>query len=119
LVSTERTRESQKQPGQYSRKKKNNSEDKILSITNDFKRYKITDLTRPNELGTTTSKVATRSLERIRLWNDYMLLVTTRQKTHNSKTLFSSKERRSASKTDISGTAGQHKLGEARRRQST
>jgi hypothetical protein len=38
-----------------------NSEDKIPSSTNDFKRYNITELTRPNELGTTTSKVAIRS----------------------------------------------------------
>jgi hypothetical protein len=63
-VFTERTQESHKQLGQYSRKK-NNSEDKILSITNDFKRYNIADLTRPNELSTTTNKVATRSPERI------------------------------------------------------
>jgi hypothetical protein len=38
-----------------------------FSIINIFKRYKITDLTRPNELGTTTNKVATRSPERTRL----------------------------------------------------
>ena len=44
-----------------SRIKKDNSEDKILSITNDFKRYKVTHLTRPNELGTTTGKVAKRN----------------------------------------------------------
>ena len=42
----------------YSRKMNDNSEDKILSITSGFKKYKITHLTRPNELGTTTSKVA-------------------------------------------------------------
>ena len=45
----------------YSRKIYDNSEDKILSITNDFKRYKITHLTRPNKLGTTTGKVAKRN----------------------------------------------------------
>jgi hypothetical protein len=45
-----------------------NLESKIFSITNIFKRYKITDLTRPNELGTTTNKVATKSTERTRLW---------------------------------------------------
>ena len=39
-----------------SRIKNDNSEDKILSIINDFKRYKITHLTRPNELRTTTGK---------------------------------------------------------------
>ena len=50
-----------------SRIKNDNSEDKILSITNDFKRYKITHLTRPNELGTTTSKVAKRNPDTARL----------------------------------------------------
>ena len=39
-----------------SRIKNDNSEDKILFITNDFKRYKITHLTRPNELGTMIGK---------------------------------------------------------------
>jgi hypothetical protein len=48
-----------------------------------------------------------------------MLLVTTRQKTLNSETLFSSNEGRNASKTDISGTAGQHGPGETHRHQST
>ena len=50
-----------------SRIKNDNSEDKILSIINGFKKYKITHLTRPNELGTTTSKVAKRSLDTTRL----------------------------------------------------
>ena len=36
--------------------KNDNSEDKILSITNGIKRYKITHLIRPNELETTTGK---------------------------------------------------------------
>jgi hypothetical protein len=40
----------------------------MFSITNIFKRYKIIDLTRPNEFETTTNKVATRSTERTRLW---------------------------------------------------
>jgi hypothetical protein len=45
-----------------------NSESKIFSIINIFKRYKITYLTRPNELDTMTNKVATRSTERTGLW---------------------------------------------------
>jgi hypothetical protein len=53
---------------QTSKKRDNNSEKQdFFSITNIFKGYKITDLTRPNELGTTTNKVATRSIERTRL----------------------------------------------------
>ena len=55
-----------------------NSEDKILSITNGFKKYKITHLTRPNELGTTTSKVAKRNPDTTRLWNDYVFQIATR-----------------------------------------
>jgi hypothetical protein len=53
---------------QTSKKGDNNSENKIFSITNIFKRYKITDPTRPNKLGNTTKKVATRSTERAWLW---------------------------------------------------
>jgi hypothetical protein len=53
---------------QISKKGDNNSEDNIFSITNIFKRYKITDLIRPNELGIMTNKVATKSPERTRLW---------------------------------------------------
>ena len=49
-----------------SRIKNDNSEDKILSITNDFKRYKITHLTRPNELNTMTGEVAKRNPETTR-----------------------------------------------------
>jgi hypothetical protein len=37
-------------------------------ITNIVKGHKVTDLTRPNELGTTTSNVATKSPHRTRLW---------------------------------------------------
>jgi hypothetical protein len=37
---------------------------KIIFIINAFERYKITDLTRPNELITTMNKVAMRSPER-------------------------------------------------------
>ena len=55
--------------------KEDNSEDEILFITNDFKRYKITNLTRPNELGTTTGKVAKRNPETTRFWNDYVLQI--------------------------------------------
>jgi hypothetical protein len=36
-------------------------------ITNIIKGHKVIDLTRPNELGTTTSKLATKSLGRTRL----------------------------------------------------
>ena len=61
-----------------SRIKNDNSEDKILSITNDFKRYKITHLTRPNELGTTTGKVGKRDPKTIRLWNNYVFQIATR-----------------------------------------
>ena len=56
-----------------SRIKNDNSEDNILSITNDFKRYKITHLIRPNELSTTTGKVAKRNPETTRFWNNYVL----------------------------------------------
>jgi hypothetical protein len=51
--------------------------------------------------------------------NDYVLQATTRQKTTNSDTLFSSKKGRSASKMDISSTTGQPGLGETHRHQST
>jgi hypothetical protein len=53
---------------QTSKKGDNNSENKIFSITNIFKRYKIIDFTRPNELNTTMNKVATMTIERTRLW---------------------------------------------------
>ena len=65
-VLTERTQESHKQPG-HKQKKNENSEDKILSIINGFKNYKITHLTRPNELGTTTSEVGKRNPDTTRL----------------------------------------------------
>jgi hypothetical protein len=42
-------------------KKKTTTEKERFFITNILKGHKVTDLTRPNELGTTTSKVATRS----------------------------------------------------------
>ena len=61
-----------------SRIKNDNSEDKILFIINGFKKLKITHLTRPNELGTTTSKVAKRNPDTARLWNDYMSQIATR-----------------------------------------
>jgi hypothetical protein len=48
-----------------------------------------------------------------------VLLATTRQKTTNSDTLFSSKEGRSAFKMDISSIVGQPGLGEDHRHQST
>jgi hypothetical protein len=52
---------------QTSKKGDNSSENKNFSITNIFKRYKIIDHTRPNELGTMTNKTATRSIERTQL----------------------------------------------------
>jgi hypothetical protein len=48
-----------------------------------------------------------------------VFLVTTRQNTIYSATLFSSKEGRSASKIGISNTVGKHGPGEAHRHQST
>ena len=50
---------------------------RLFFVTNGFKNYKITHITRPNELGTTTSKVAKRSPDTTRLWNDYMLQIAT------------------------------------------
>ena len=61
-----------------SRIKNDNSEDKILFIINGFKKLKITQLTRPNELGTMTSKVAKRNPDIARLWNDYVFQIATR-----------------------------------------
>jgi hypothetical protein len=62
-----------------------------------------------------TSKVATKSPGKIGSRNDYVLLATTRQKTTNPDTLFSSKEGRNASKMDISSIVGQLRAGEAHR----
>jgi hypothetical protein len=42
--------------------------EKEIFYYNIIKGHKVTNLTRPNELGTTTSKVATKSLDRTRLW---------------------------------------------------
>jgi hypothetical protein len=55
-----------REPGYY----RNNPDDiqKALRLTNIIKRHKVTDFTRPNKFGTTTSKVATRSPGRTRLW---------------------------------------------------
>ena len=60
-----------------SRKENDNLEDKILSIINSFKKYKITHLIRPNELGTTTGKVPKRNPETTRLSNDYVFQIAT------------------------------------------
>jgi hypothetical protein len=49
-------------------KKETTTEKERFFITNIIKGHKVTDLTRPNELGTTTSKVATKSPGRTRLW---------------------------------------------------
>ena len=73
LTRNIRTRFLQKELGNlinnqdFSRKKNDNSEDKILSIINGYQKYKITHLTRPNELGTMTSKVAKRNPDTARL----------------------------------------------------
>ena len=67
------TRTLQKELGNLTNKrdiskiKNDNSEDKILSIINGFKNYKITHLTRPNELGNTMIKVAKRNLDTTRI----------------------------------------------------
>ena len=50
---------------------------RLSFITNGFKNYKITHITRPNELGITTSKIAKRSPDTTRLWNDYVLQIAT------------------------------------------
>jgi hypothetical protein len=49
-------------------KKKTTTEKERFFITNIIKWHKVTDFTRPNELGTTMSKVATRSTGRTWLW---------------------------------------------------
>jgi hypothetical protein len=49
-------------------KKETTTEKERFFITNIIKGHKVTDLTRPNKLGTTTSKVATKSPGRTRLW---------------------------------------------------
>ena len=51
---------------------------RLFFITNDFKKYKITHLTRPNKLGTVVSKVAKRSPDTTRLWNDYVFQIAIR-----------------------------------------
>jgi hypothetical protein len=93
---------------------------KDFFITNIIKGHKITDLTRPNKLGTMTSKAATKSTGRTWLWKRL------RAPSHNTVednrlgyTLFSSNEGHSASKTDISSTAGQPRPGKDHIHQST
>jgi hypothetical protein len=49
-------------------KKKTTTEKARFFITNIIKGHKVTDLTRPNKLGTTMSKVVTKSPGRTRLW---------------------------------------------------
>ena len=51
---------------------------RIFFITNEIKKYKITYLTRPDELGTTTSKVAKRNPDTARLWNNYVFQFASR-----------------------------------------
>jgi hypothetical protein len=51
----------------HNKKGNNNWKERFFIITNIVKGRKVTDLTRLNELGTTTNKVTTRSLEITRL----------------------------------------------------
>jgi hypothetical protein len=51
---------------QTTKKKITTGKERFFIITNIVKGRKVTDLTRLNELGTTTNKVTTRSLERTR-----------------------------------------------------
>jgi hypothetical protein len=71
LTFTIKTKKTQQQPKKYSEElrktQKTTFRQKILFITNIFERYKITYLTRPNELGTMTNKVPMRSPKRTRL----------------------------------------------------
>ena len=92
---------------------------RFFPFINGFKKQKITHLTRPNELGTTTIKVAKRNPDTARLQKDYVLQIATRQNKPHSATLFSSKEERSTSKAEISSMVGQHGPGEACRHLST
>ena len=103
----------------YSRKVNNNSEDKDSFHYKRLQKQKITNLTRPNVLGTTKSKVAKKNTDTARLWNDYVSQIATRKDKPPSATLFSSKDGRSASKAEISSTAGQHRPGEVGRHLST
>ena len=66
-----------------------------------------------------TSKVAKRSPDTTRLWNDYVLQIATQQNKPHSATLFSSKDGHSASKAEISSTVGQHGAEKAGRHLST
>ena len=54
-----------------------------------------------------------------RLWNDYVSQIATQKDKPPSATLFSSKDGHSASKAEISSTAGQHRPGEVGRHLST
>jgi hypothetical protein len=74
-------------------------------ITNIIKGHKVTDLTRPNELGTTTSKVATRSPSRTRLLKRLRAPSYNTAEDTQLRNTVSSKKGLSASKTDISSTA--------------
>jgi hypothetical protein len=49
-------------------KEETTTEKERFFITNIIKGHKVTNLIRPNELGTTTSKVATKSPDRTGLW---------------------------------------------------
>jgi hypothetical protein len=62
-----------------------------------------------------TNKIATRNPVEYGSEKNYVLLVATRHNTLYSAILFSSKEWCSASKIGVSGTAGQHRPGEAHR----
>jgi hypothetical protein len=49
-------------------KKETTTKKKRFFITNIIKGHKVTDLTRPNKLGTMMSKAATKSTGRTQLW---------------------------------------------------
>ena len=103
----------------YSRKINDNSEDKILSITSDFKNRRLQILQHPTNSVPRKAKVAKRNPDTARLWNDYVSQIATRKNKPPSATLFSSKDEHSASKTEISSTAGKHGPKEAGRHLST
>jgi hypothetical protein len=64
-------------------KEETTTEKEIFFTTNIIKGHKVTNLIRPNEFGTMTSKVATKSPCRIGSRNNYVLLATTRHKVTN------------------------------------
>jgi hypothetical protein len=98
---------------QYQRRKK----DFLLQIPSKDIRLQI--LQDPMNLVLQRSRQQQRAQVEPGSGNNHVLLATTRQKTTNSDILLSSKEGHSASKTDISSTAGQPGPGKNHRHQST